>query len=226
MTISTSCSDHAGFEEVRRLGVERVALTVVDVQNDYCHPSRSDSGQDDDSFLPAVANIQRLIGAARNSGIPIIFTRNWHRDATDAANWKARRLRPSSKGTAGTWGAEFFAVSPASEDVIIDKQRYSAFVGTPLERVLARYGRDVLVVVGFATNVCVESTARHATNLDFRVVVVSDATGTPDGPAAHAASLAALSSHFGRVLSSDMVAAWWDGRLVCPESPRPKSLLP
>jgi ureidoacrylate peracid hydrolase len=110
---------------------------------------------------------------------------------------------------AGTWGAEFFALSPTSEDVVVEKQRYSGFVGTSLKNVLRRYGRDVLVITGFATNVCVESTARHATDLDYRVVVASDATGTPDGPIAHAASLDTVSRHIGRVVSSDMVIAWW-----------------
>jgi len=67
---------------------------------------------------------------------------------------------------------------------IISKYRYSGFVGTTLDQALRTLKRDVLIMTGIATNVCVESTARHAVFLDYRIVFMSDATATASATSA------------------------------------------
>jgi len=64
-------------------------------------------------------------------------------------------------------------------------------------------------MTGIATNVCVESTARHAVFLDYRIVFVSDATATADGEAIQRATLHNMERHFGRVaVTEDVINAW------------------
>ena len=150
----------------------RSALLVIDVQNDYCHPNGAlgRHGADLGSVAPALANIQRLIEAARLSGAAVFFVRNWHEAWANSPGWRARTPRQSEAAQARSWGAEFYGVTPAPGEPVIDKQRYDAFIGTPLDSALRALGRGTLVLTGFGTNVCVESTARHAVFLDYHIV--------------------------------------------------------
>ena len=191
---------------------ERTALIVVDVQNDYCHPrgSLGCAGADLAAVAPAVANIERLILAARESGAAVIFVRNWHEVWTDSDAWVGRKpLSTSRAAIARSWGAEFFNVEPLASEPIISKYRYSGFIGTNLDQALRTLKRDVLIMTGIATNVCVESTARHAVFLDYRIVFMSDATATADGDAIQKATLHNMERHFGRVAATeDVINAW------------------
>lgn len=61
----------------------------------------------------------------------------------------------------------------------IKKNRYSAFAGTNLENILKEKGIERVIICGFMTNFCCESTARDALDRDFYVDFIVDATGTP-----------------------------------------------
>ena len=66
-------------------------------------------------------------------------------------------------------------------------------------------GVDTLVIAGIATDVAVESTARAASDLQYRTIVVSDAC-TADSDEAHARSLNAIQKWFGETPTADEVA--------------------
>jgi len=63
-------------------------------------------------------------------------------------------------------------------DLVTLKNQWGAFTGTGLDDALRRRGIDTIVLVGIATNIGVESTARHAWELNYNVVVVEDACAT------------------------------------------------
>jgi nicotinamidase-related amidase len=69
-------------------------------------------------------------------------------------------------------------IRPANAVEIV-KTRYSAFTGTTLHKMLKQAGVSTVVVCGFMTNFCCESTAREAHDLDYFVDFIVDATGTP-----------------------------------------------
>jgi ureidoacrylate peracid hydrolase len=112
-------------------------------------------------------------------------------------------------GFAGTWGADFYQLKPEPGDPIVNKHRYSAFVGTRLDSILRTFQRSSLIMTGVATNVCVESTSRDALFLDYHVVFMADATAANDGPAAHEATLENIRRHFGVVATTDEVLEAW-----------------
>ncbi len=58
---------------------------------------------------------------------------------------------------------------------VIDKTRYSAFIGSGLHQHLAERGADGLIITGSETDVCVLATVLHAVDLGWRVVLVRDA---------------------------------------------------
>lgn len=75
----------------------------------------------------------------------------------------------------GSPEAEFMSqVAPLANEPIITKGAVDAFVGTPLHTMLAIHGVRNLVLAGVATNLVVEATARHATDLGYIVTVLED----------------------------------------------------
>jgi nicotinamidase-related amidase len=90
----------------------------------------------------------------------------------------------------------------------ITKNRYSAFVGTDLDRHLKEQGINRITVTGFMTDYCCETTARHGHDLDYFVDFVIDATGCPDAaadiaqPLIKSVSAAVLQGGFAKVVTT------------------------
>ena len=162
-----------------------------------------------------------LVTAARAAGVPVIFTRYVYRADYRDGGVLVHDLMPAlaSAGSlaAGSWDAELVdELRPGADDFVVDKNRYSAFYGTGLEPILTSLGVRRLVICGVTTNMCVETTARDASQRDYHTFVVSDATGELDRPR-HDMALATLGFGFGRVVTRDEVAEAWssstqDGR--------------
>jgi nicotinamidase-related amidase len=76
-------------------------------------------------------------------------------------------------------------VAPVADDIIVRKVRVGAFSTTNLDGQLRERGVDTLILAGIGTSGVVLSTVRDASDRDYRVVVVSDATADPE-PDVHA----------------------------------------
>jgi nicotinamidase-related amidase len=76
-------------------------------------------------------------------------------------------------------------LSPTEREAVLDKLTFSAFAGTPLELALRGAGVGAIAIVGVATEIGIEPTARHAGDLGFIPVVVTDAcaAGNPEAGA-------------------------------------------
>jgi nicotinamidase-related amidase len=83
------------------------------------------------------------------------------------------------------------AMTVGEGDMVVDNQRLSGLAASPLKGLLTGRGIDTLLVTGVATNLTVEQTARHGTDLGFTVHVVTDCVTAAD-EATHLASLANL----------------------------------
>ncbi len=186
------------------------ALIVIDTQVDFCG-----SGCE-----PVAEVIARLAAAARRAGVPVIWVRTEHSEATDTAVWLSRRPGAERVCRLGTPGVEFYRLRPEPGDQVITKHRYSAFIGTDLEIRLRAMGVAELVCCGVRTNVCVESTVRDAFQRDIATVVVADACTSADR-GLHEAALRNIQAHFGRVLSSGEVLARWGAPSAATKSVQP-----
>jgi ureidoacrylate peracid hydrolase len=200
------------------------ALLLIDVQNGFLHPdgmaARMAGGTLPEASAATVAPLARTIAAARAAGIPIIYTQHaWRADLSDAGFTGEVMLRAFAQTpaavaevrtlTTGSWEAEILEeLAPVEGDHRLPKNRYDAFLGTPLEQLLTRLGIRTLVVGGLITSCCVESTVRDAAMRDYRVLLVGDAIGDVD-TAVHLDALARLERMFGHVVSSDDVAGAW-----------------
>lgn len=191
----------------------RTALLVIDLQNGFCHPEGSFAklGLDSASLAAAVPGSKRLVAAAREAGIPVIYTRFVYRpDYRDGGVLTSEimpALAESRSLEAGTWDAELLEeLEVRPEDEIIDKNRYSAFYGTRLEPALTSMGIRDLILCGVTTNMCVETTARDAGQRDYRTFVVGDACGELE-PVRHDTALVTIGFGFGWVIDTDTAVA-------------------
>ena len=196
-------------------GSDQTALLVVDMQNGFCHPQGSFAtlGLDVSMCNAAIAGCRRMVDAAHTAGVPVIYTRYVYRADYRDGGVLVQEIMPAlgSSGSlaAGSWDAELVDELPAGAvDFVIDKNRYSAFYGTGLEPVLTSLKVRNLVICGVTTNMCVETTARDASQRDYRTFVVSDATGELD-KARHDMALATLGFGFCAVVDSDTVLSAW-----------------
>ena len=180
--------------EATEFHASTTALIVVDMQNGYCSPGGyfAHLGVDLSPTQQVIPSIARLIEIARGSGIQIVWLQNgWDADLKEAGgpssvnqlkgnSLKLMRAHPELYGkllTKGGWDYEIVKeLKPEPEDIIVPKPRYSGFSGTQLDGMLRARRIRNLVVVGVATNVCVESTIRDAYFLEYFPVMVKDAT--------------------------------------------------
>jgi nicotinamidase-related amidase len=93
---------------------------------------------------------------------------------------------------------------------VVVKHRLSAFVDTGLDLLLRSNGIRALVVVGTATQACIESTVRDARFRDYVVVVPEDAVGARGRMRhMHEASLEVMRAYFAEVVPAARVLARW-----------------
>jgi ureidoacrylate peracid hydrolase len=187
------------------------AILVVDVQNDFCEPAGAagTGGKDTSAAMAMIPTLQRFLDAAREHGTNVIFIQTIHEPSTDSEAWVGRRTKPDAKNCLkGTWGAEFTGITPGMNEPVVIKHRYSAFVNTRLDSVLRTLKVENIIVLGVATNVCVESTSRHGFMLDYHTVFVSDCSAAYD-QAAHDMTLRTHAKHFGVVATADEIIRTW-----------------
>lgn len=75
------------------------------------------------------------------------------------------------------------AVAPQPDDTVLDKDSADSFLDTPLDGLLREHGVRRVVVTGFATEYCVDSTSRSALSHGYDIVLVADGHTTPQRPA-------------------------------------------
>lgn len=157
------------------LQMEKAALLVIDMQNQFVHP-------DGDLYLNGsrhiIKRIVRLTRLFREQKRPVIYTRHEH--ATDNSDlgmmdawWSGAHIFK------GTWNSEIIEkLTPEAGDIIVSKNRYSAFLGTNLQEILQQHEVSQLVITGVMTNLCCETTAREAFMRDYAVYFCLDGTTT------------------------------------------------
>jgi nicotinamidase-related amidase len=110
---------------------------------------------------------------------------------------------------AGSPEAEFVSdLAPISGEPVVDKGCVDPFVGTPLRLALAADGITHVVLGGVATNLVVESAARHASDAGLQVSVVEDMCASFSA-AAHDFAVSTTLPLFGAVTSADEVIGVW-----------------
>lgn len=173
-------------DKPNRLGES--ALIIVDAQNTYREGVMKLEG-----IEPALDECRKLLERARALKIPVFHIQH---DAGPGSPYDIR----------ADIGAIADKVAPLPGEPVIVKQVPNSFFGTDLDAQLQKLGKKQLVIAGFMTHVCINSTARGAFNLGYQVTVAASATatralpvpggGVVDAETLHRSSLAALGDMF------------------------------
>ncbi|MBL8817077.1 MAG: cysteine hydrolase [Planctomyces sp.] len=138
------------------------ALLVIDVQMEYFNGALPISWPDGH-----LNNILRAMDAAHEKGIPVAVIRH-HQPDPDSPIFRLNspqwQLHPE--------------VEKRERTILIEKQFPGSFTGTPLESWLKEHKIDTVVIAGYMTHMCCDTTARQACHLGYKVEFLSDATGT------------------------------------------------
>jgi nicotinamidase-related amidase len=183
---------------VNHLDIRRTALLFFDMLNAYYHGATEETKK---RMKPVVDNAVRLRDAARTASIPIFYAMANHRSDGKIRNmaltdtdmrlrpWPNNECHPAVHGaTQGSWEQQVIEeLTPAPEDYVIPKYRWSTFHQTYFDLALRSLGIDTIIISGGSVDVGVASTAYAARDLDYNVVIVRDACSN-----AHENSMAAF----------------------------------
>jgi ureidoacrylate peracid hydrolase len=205
------------------LDLFKSAIIVVDMQNAFVKNGGylDLAGHDISATQKIISPCRKIITALRSRGVKIVyFQMGYSPDLSDKGapdspgTLKSRVLNfinrhPEFKDKVyiyGTWGAEIIdELKPETGDITIKKQRYDGFFGTNLDLILKTVGIKYLFFIGTATNICVESTIRHAFFLDYFPILISDAVSHMGPGITQEATILNVRSTFGWVTTSNSV---------------------
>ncbi len=180
-------AEHAPLE----VDLSRAAVLIIDMQNAFCSKGAMFDlwGFDIDTIPAIIPNIKMVAKAARKRKIKVISLAHvlypdvreigpmtsfqYNKVLTsyrEKPEWREKLLMR------GTWGADFIdELKPQPDEIVIEKQRFSAFAGTYLDIMLRTFDIRYLFFTGTATNICVESSIRDACHLQYFPILIADA---------------------------------------------------
>ena len=159
-------------------------------------------GFDMKEIREAVPRLNALIEECRKSGVLVVWVREVFADSKMHPNQKALwgggddiwLIREGGKGVDWYEGM----IAPKAGEPVITKWQYDAFEDTELDLLLKSHGIKTLLMTGFTTNVCVETTARHGYIKGYYIVLAEDCAAAPT-PAEHASGVFNIKTYFGQV---------------------------
>ncbi len=201
------------------IDLARTVVLVIDMQNAFVKKGGifDLAGKDMNIIGQTIEPNRQIIEAARKRGVKVVYA--VHRLTADV-----REVGPMSRfhipperindpdyrhGSVleGTWGTEIIdELKPLSGEMVIVKRRFGAFSGTELDMMLRTFDIRYLLFTGVATNVCVETSLREASQLQYLPVLVSDACAAT-APSRQQPSIDNIKEIFGWVTDTENVLA-------------------
>jgi nicotinamidase-related amidase len=202
------------MSETLQLDPTKTALVLIEYQNEFTSEGGVLHGavsavMDKTGML---AKTVGLVQAARAAGVTIM-----HAPITFAPGYGELSRHPYGilKGVVdgnafvkGTWGAAIVDdLAPQEGDIVIEGKRgLDTFASTNLDFILRSKGIETVIIGGFLTNCCVESTMRSAYENGYRVITLTDCTAATSAEE-HDNAIAYDFPMFSLPMESDSVAA-------------------
>jgi ureidoacrylate peracid hydrolase len=201
---------------VNQFDPKKTAMLFFDILNGYVAAPEPGKPR---ALKPWIQNAVRLSKAARAAGLPVFFAKGNHRPdnattallLTDTNNsltpWPGGEVTKTKMHViAGDKSSEVLAdLEPQADDYYIVKYRWSAFHQTYLDLALRTRGIDTVIVSGGSTDVGVTSTLYSGRDLDYNMIVASDACGTSHDQHAHDTLMELVFPRMSRVRTTDQV---------------------
>ncbi len=207
---------------------QHTALVIIDMQEYFLNPD-SPFSRACETSVPGVLDyfqergrtivepaLQRLLTCFRAHHMRVIYTTvaSELTDGSDLMPVMKQRNVASQESLqeafipprTDAWARIVPLLEPQDNELLVNKTTYGTFTSTGLDHTLRNMGITTLVIGGVVTNVCVETTARDASDLGYGVILVDDACAA-HSPEIHEASLLSFQGPFGRVRTTDDVVA-------------------
>ena len=163
---------------------KRTAVVLIEFQNDFTSEGgalhEAVSGVMEQTGM--LENTRALVEAARDAGAtivhaPITFTAGYG-ELSESPYGILKGVVDSTAFVKGEWGAEIVdSLAPQEGDVVVEGKRgLDTFATTNLDFVLRSREIDTVILGGFLTNCCVESTMRTAYEKGYDVITLTDCT--------------------------------------------------
>ena len=213
--------EQAGYGAMAAWG-KKPALLIIDVNYAFTGETslpilesikkwRNSCGSEGWDAIPV---LQKLIDMCRSKGIPIIYTTGTRRpDAWNAGSWAWKNSRNDEDLTVAIESTSFDGmdgnvivkeIEPGPRDMVVRKEKPSAFFGSPLQSYLQNLGCDSVIVTGTTTSGCVRATVIDSFSLNLRTTIVED--GCFDrSQASHAINLCDMNAKYANVMNSEEV---------------------
>lgn len=178
--------------------MDRTALIVIDMQNDFCDEAgwfSRHKGVDPSPARALFPVMDSLTAAASGAALPVIWV-NWgvrpdranlppsvlfrgKRRSGDVGYGEKTGTRNSGALVAGGWGARVAdGLTTRPSDLHVSKHRFSAFQDNELDSILRNLDVTTLLFAGINTDRCVFASLTHATFLGYDAILVADACAT------------------------------------------------
>lgn len=141
-----------------------IAHVCIDVQEKYCHKIKGSGTDDTEQTARRVAKLTPLFRKYGVSNIWVYYNHN----------------KTPSLDRAG-----FYHVSPEPDEILIPKNKNSAFSGSDIDSILKSNNVKTLLITGVNLNACVQGTVFDARNEKYNVVIITDAVGNDVSATGH-----------------------------------------
>jgi len=170
-------------ETMKTIDLEKSALILIEYQNEWLgkNAKLANLMQDKKQFENSKLNSEKILEYARKIGInvihvPLILSQDYKEFGKEKAKLGLRAVIQK----VGTWqndSKEFHKDFTPKEDEFVVSGRVGAsgFAGSNLDAILRNNKIENLFLIGYATNVCVESTFREAHDKGYNTYIISDA---------------------------------------------------
>ncbi|MFZ0920442.1 MAG: cysteine hydrolase [Candidatus Dormiibacterota bacterium] len=192
----------------------KTAVVLIEYQNDFTSEGGVLHGAVEAAMEKTgmLANTERVVESARSAGAtimhaPIMFAKGYNEISAHPYGI-LKGVVDGSAFVKGTWGAAITEeLDPQEGDIVIEGKRgLDTFASTNLDFILRSKGISTIVLGGFLTNCCVESTMRSGYENGYEVITLSDCVAATS-PEEHDNALKYDYPMFSKPMTSDQLIA-------------------
>jgi len=171
------------------------------------------------NYKDILANLKSLSALARDSGVPVLYSVQTAFDLLkeESPVWVRVRMKRAKASDPSQLLSEkenphdreiVEELKPQPKDIVFQKRRPDAFVGTDLDLILRSKGVRTILIGGVATEGGVEGTARSGRNLGYDIVVLKDCVGSRNRELHELALKLMEQTHFDIATASEITEVW------------------
>ncbi len=158
-------------------------------------------------------NVETLYSGAREKQVPVFFTKITPLPEKFQSPGSRFMMRKRMQGLKPDSDGYTLSIKPESDDIVLNKNTASIFVGTNFELMIRNAGISTILFTGIATEFGIESSAREASTRGFFPIVVIDAVSSRNKEG-HYRSLENMKSILPLVTTAEIVEFWKDCQVL------------